>query len=121
MDWIWGVIGLGVGAGIGMVLGKRMDARGKEELTVRLHEVEGLQQRSLQNWREFCGCLTPVFPVFVGQIKAVIQETEQASAGLIQRFQAIAQKSREAAFETETLLSAGEGDGEENYSVGKIL
>ena len=121
MDWIWGIIGLGVGGGIGMVLGKRMEARGKEELALRLHEVEGLQQRSLQNWREFCGCLTPVFPVFVGQIKAVIQETEQASAGLIQRFQAIAQKSREAAFETETLLSAGEGDGEDNYSVGKIL
>ncbi|MCA9465586.1 MAG: hypothetical protein KC643_09090, partial [Nitrospira sp.] len=81
MDWMWGIIGLGVGAGIGIVLGRKAEVRGKEELAVRLEEVERLQQKSLQNWREFCGCLTPVFPVFVGQIKAVIQETEQASAG----------------------------------------
>lgn len=121
IDWVWGMTGLGIGLGIGLVWGKTIGRQGKQELAKRLQTAEGLQQQSLQNWRDFCGCLTPVFPVFVGQIKAVIQETEQAAAGLIQRFQAIAQKSRQAAVETEALLSAGEGSGEEDYSVGKIL
>ena len=121
MDWVWGMTGLGIGVGIGLVWGKNIAGQGKQELAKRLQTAEELQQQSLQNWRDFCGCLTPVFPVFVGQIKAVIKETEQAAAGLIQRFQAIAQKSRQAAAETEALLAAGEGKGEENYSVRKIL
>jgi len=120
-DWLWGIVGLGSGIGIGLLYWRRVESRGKQALETRLRQMESLQQQAQQNWREFCGCLTPVFPVFVGQIKAVIQETEQASAGLIQRFQAIAQKSRQAALETEALLSAGEGKGEEDYSVAFIL
>ena len=53
--------------------------------------------------------------------EAVIQETEQASAGLIERFRKISQQARESAFETETILSMGEGDGEDCMSVEAIL
>ena len=66
-------------------------------------------------------CLAPRIPVYVGQLKAVIQETEQASAGLIERFRKISQQARESAFETETILSMGEGDGEDCMSVEAIL
>jgi methyl-accepting chemotaxis protein len=63
-----------------------------------------------------------VFPVFVGQIKAVIQETEQAAAGLIQRFQAISRNAREQVEETESLLKMGEGHGgKDEYTVDRIL
>jgi methyl-accepting chemotaxis protein len=63
-----------------------------------------------------------VFPVFVGQIKAVIQETEQAAAGLIQRFQAISRNAREQVDETEALLNVGEGrGGKDEYTVDRIL
>ena len=52
----------------------------------------------------------------------MIQETEQASAGLIQRFQKISQQARESASETETILNMGEGSGaEDEMSVERIL
>jgi methyl-accepting chemotaxis protein len=63
-----------------------------------------------------------VFPVFVAQIKAVIQETEQAAAGLIQRFQGISRIAREQVEETEELMHMGEGHGgKDEYTVDRIL
>ena len=76
-----------------------------------------------RSWREFGQVLTPLLPVFIGQMKSVIQETEEASAGLIQRFQKISQRAREQAFEAETLLNMGEGSNpsEDDLSVEGIL
>lgn len=58
----------------------------------------------------------------MAQIKSVIQETELAAGGLIQRFQRIAQQAQEQASETESLLKMSEGKrGEGEYSVERIL
>ena len=122
VDWIMYVSLLVAGGGMGYALAfKKWHAHVRvleQQLRDRVHS----QRRSLQNWKEFCGCLAPVFPVFVGQIKAVIQETEQAAAGLIQRFQAISRNAREQVEETESLLKMGEGNGgKEEYTVDRIL
>ncbi len=111
-----------VGCGIGYALGIRKGQTQIRRMEQQLEEAVQIQQRSLDNWKAFCGCLAPVFPVFVGQIKAVIQETEQAAAGLIQRFQAISRTAREQVEETEALLNVGEGHGgKDEYSVERIL
>src|SRR5690606_5099088 len=50
------------------------------------------------------------------------QETEQAAAGLIQRFQGISRTAKEQVEETEFLLDMGEGKaGKDEYTVERIL
>ena len=121
IDWmIWGGLLL-MGGGIGFVMGSRQKQSGRSDHDELIREAEQKLADAQQNWKEFCACLAPMLPVYVGQLKAVIQETEQASAGLIQRFQKISQQARESAFETETILSMGEGDGEDGMSVEAIL
>ena len=120
IDWImWGAF-LVVGCGVGYVLGSRIGQSQIADLKRRLQESEKMQIKAQQHWKDFCGCLAPVFPVFVGQLKAVIQETEQAASDLIHRFKKISQQARESAFETETILNMGEGNGDE-MSVERIL
>ncbi len=121
IDWmIWGALLL-VGGGVGYVLGGRTGQSRIGDLEQKVREADETLANAQQNWKEFCGCLAPMLPVYVGQLKAVIQETETASAGLIQRFQKISQQARESAFETETILSMGESDGDEGMSVEAIL
>lgn len=121
IDWIiWGGLLL-MGGCIGFVLGSRKGQSSSHDYEERIREAEQKLADAQQNWKEFCACLAPMLPVYVGQLKAVIQETEQASAGLIQRFQKISQQARESAFETETILSMGEGDGDDGMSVEAIL
>jgi methyl-accepting chemotaxis protein len=111
-----------VGGGVGYFIGSRTGKSKIESLEKQLKRSEQNQVKARENWKEFCGCLAPVFPVFVGQLKAVIQETEQAASGLIQHFQKISQQAREQAHETETILNMGEGHGpEEEMSVERIL
>lgn len=120
IDWMmWGICLL-VGGGVGYGLARRASQSKVGDLERQLQEAAMVQAKVQQNWKEFCACLAPTFPVFVGQLKAVIQETEQAAGGLIQRFQKISQQARESAFETETILSMGEGDGD-GMSVEAIL
>ncbi len=120
IDWmIWGAFLL-VGCGVGYVLAGRIRESRIGDLEQQVHDANAALAAAQQNWKEFCECLAPMLPVYVGQLKAVIQETEQASAGLIQRFQKISQQARESAFETETILSMGEGDGD-GMSVEAIL
>lgn len=122
VDWIVWMCVLGVGGGIGYSLGIRKGRVHIRLLEEQLQNGVHAQRRSLENWKAFCHCLAPVFPVFVGQIKAVIQETEQAAAGLIQRFQAISRNAREQVTETEALLNMGEGHGgKDEYTVDRIL
>ncbi len=121
IDWmIWGALLL-VGGGVGYVLGGRTGQSRIGDLEQKIREANETLANAQQNWKEFCGCLAPMLPVYVGQLKAVIQETETASAGLIQRFQKISQQARESAFETETILSMGESDGDDGMSVEAIL
>ncbi len=63
-----------------------------------------------QSWQAFGRALTPLLPVFVGQMKSVIQETGDACAGLISRFQTISKRAREQAIETETLMNTSESE-----------
>ncbi|MEZ4342635.1 MAG: methyl-accepting chemotaxis protein [Nitrospirales bacterium] len=122
MEWFVGTAGLMTGLGIGWWLGARSRQTTIDTLVTQARTAEEAQQRSMKNWREFCRCLAPLLPVFVAQIKSVIQETELAAGGLIQRFQRIAQQAREQAFETESLLKMSEGNsGEGAYSVERIL
>lgn len=91
-------------------------------LEQQLQEAIQAQRRWLENWKAFCQCLAPVFPVFVAQIKAVIHETGQAADGLIQRFQAISRNAREQVEETEALLLMANGHGgKDDYTVERIL
>ena len=121
-DWmVWmGVVV--AGAGIGYALGARSRQMRISLLQKKLQESMQAQRRSLENWKAFCQCLSPVFPVFVAQIKAVIQETGQAADGLIHRFQAISRNAREQVEETEALLNMAEGrGGKDEYTVDRIL
>ena len=121
IDWItWGIF-LIVGSAIGYYLGNSSAQSRIEKLEKRVKKSEDAQSAAQKNWKEFCGCLAPVFPVFVSQLKAVIQETEQAASGLIQRFQKISQQARESAFETETILNMGETAENDEMSVERIL
>ena len=122
VDWMMWIGLLVVGGGIGYALATKKEQRHIRLLKQQLQDAVHTQRRSMENWKAFCHCLAPVFPVFVGQIKAVIQETEQAAAGLIQRFQAISRHAREQVEETEALLNMGEGHGEmDEYTVERIL
>jgi len=122
VDWILWMSLLLIGGLGGYVLGLR-----KERVHIRLLEKQlqrgvHAHRRSLEDWKTFCSCLAPVFPVFVGQIKAVIQETERAAAGLIQRFQAISQNAREQVDEIESLLNMGKDyGGNDEYTVDRVL
>jgi methyl-accepting chemotaxis protein len=90
-------------------------------LECQLREAAEAQAKDQYNWKEFCRCLAPVFPVFIGQLKAVIQETEEAAAGLIERFQKISQQARQSAFETESILNMNETGEDNEMSVERIL
>jgi methyl-accepting chemotaxis protein len=110
------------GAGIGYALGARSGQRRIHLLEKKLQEGIHAQRRSLENWKAFCQCLAPVFPVFVAQIKSVIQETGEAADGLIQRFKAISRNAREQVEETEALLNMADGrGGKDEYTVDRIL
>ena len=122
IDWMmWGIF-LIVGGGGGYILGRRAQGSQIEELEKELNASKEMQRQASKHWKEFCGCLAPVFSVFVGQLKGVIQETEEAASGLIQHFQQISRRAKEQAFETEAILNMGEGaGGEDDYSVERIL
>lgn len=110
IDWmVWGTFLIVVG-GSGYVLGRRAGQSGIKNLKNQLEESEKRQIQASQDWKDFCGYLAPVFPVFVGQLKAVVQETEQAASDLIQHFQQISQQAREQASETEAILNREEGN-----------
>ncbi|GJL69780.1 MAG: hypothetical protein NPIRA06_24150 [Nitrospirales bacterium] len=121
-DWMVCMGVVMVGTGIGYALGAKSRQTRIHMLEKQLQEGIQAQRRWLENWKAFCQCLAPVFPVFVGQIKAVIQETGQAADGLIQRFQAISRNAREQVEETEALLNMAEGHGgNDDYTVDRIL
>ena len=95
IDWILCGVLLILGGGGGYVLGNRVGQSQMAGLKRQLEERVKIQTNAHKNWKDFCGCLAPVFPVFVGQLKAVVQETEQAASGLIQQFQKISQQAHE--------------------------
>ncbi|WP_447968353.1 methyl-accepting chemotaxis protein [Nitrospira sp. M1] len=108
VDWWWVMGALCVGVLVGY-FGRRHQSESfsSGDESIRNDELE--QQRHVtQSWQAFGRALTPLLPVFVGQMKSVIQETEEAASGLIQRFQTISTRAREQASEAEALLVAGE-------------
>lgn len=123
IDWILCGVLLILGGGGGYVLGNRVGQSQMAGLKRQLEERVKSQTNAQKNWKDFCRCLAPVFPVFVGQLKAVVQETEQAASGLIQHFQKISQQAHEQASETEAMLNMSEGNGsdDEPMSVESIL
>ncbi len=121
IDWMIGSVFLIIGAIGGYILGRRSGESRIADLEQEARNLAMGLANAQQYWKDFCGCLTPIFPVFVGQLKAVIQETEQAASGLIQRFQKISQQARESASETETILSMSEKGEGEGMTVERIL
>ncbi|GJL66574.1 MAG: hypothetical protein NPIRA05_15450 [Nitrospirales bacterium] len=107
-SWWWVLGALCIGVLVGYA-GKRnpspSSSRSKEDVS---HDELEKKLRISKSWQAFGRALTPLLPVFVGQMKSVIQETEEAASGLIQRFQTIATRAREQASEAEAILLAGE-------------
>ena len=124
-NWWWVLAALFTGLVVGYVA-KGRKSKTAESLadwnTVHDDSLERERQIS-RSWRAFGQALTPLLPVFVGQMKSVIQETEEASAGLIARFQKISQRAREQALETEAILKMGESSdpSKSDISVEGIL
>ena len=98
-----------VGAATGFALARRNQQGQASHVERESQKQIGKAHHSIKSWQEFGASLTPLLPVFVGQMKSVIQETELAAANLIERFQTISRRAREQAFEAETLLQMGEG------------
>ena len=98
-----------VGAASGFALARRNRQEHVSQMEREKQQQLGKAHHSIKSWQEFGASLTPLLPVFVGQMKSVIQETELAAANLIERFQTISRRAREQAFEAETLLQMGEG------------
>jgi len=80
----------------------------------RMTQLEASHQQAMKtvegatgSLQQVGGCLAPMLPVFVSQLKSVVQETEQAAAGLIERFQAIVQRAKEQAAEAICFLHMG--------------
>ena len=105
--FVVGALFVGVATGFALARRNQQDQVSQVERE-KQHQL-GKAHRSIKSWQEFGVSLTPLLPVFVGQMKSVIQETELAAANLIERFQTISRRAREQAFEAETLLQMGEG------------
>ena len=70
IDWmIWGGLLL-LGGGGGYVLGSRKEQVGGFDHEERPSESEQKLSEAQQNWKEFCGCLAPMLPVYVGQFES---------------------------------------------------
>ena len=108
-NMLWVVGAFLIGLAIGYTLTRRKQAEQTSQLESEGQQQLGKAQQAVKSWQEFGTSLTPLLPVFVGQMKSVIQETELAAANLIERFQTISRRAREQAFEAETLLQMGEG------------
>ncbi|MCA9472429.1 MAG: methyl-accepting chemotaxis protein [Nitrospirales bacterium] len=124
-NWWWVGGAFVVGGVFGALCKRRVS--GVDQTSVQpqwVSEHEFQKERSIAtSWEAFARALTPLLPVFVAQMKSVIKETEEASNGLIQRFQKISQRAREQASETEALINMGESssDSEDDSSVEGIL
>jgi len=122
-SWWWVLGALCTGVLVGYV-GKRPPAAPSSG---REHDISDEElEREIhvsKSWQMFGRALTPLLPVFVGQMKSVIQETEEAASGLIQRFQTISTRARAQASEAEALLLAGEAidSSGTDFSVEAIL
>lgn len=122
-SWWWVLGALCTGVLVGYV-GKRNPSESSSRCDEHIsHEALEKEIHVSKSWQAFGRALTPLLPVFVGQMKSVIQETEEAASGLIQRFQKIATRAREQASEAEALLLAGEAidSSGTDFSVEGIL
>ena len=75
-----------------------------------------------RTWEEFAHCASPLLPVLVEQLKAVIQQTESAALELCGRFQRISQRAQEQAGQAEHLVSgSGREEGGSQVTVETVL
>ena len=121
--WVWIIGALSIGIMLGyFTRGCIQSSTTQTEEQVPNNELERAQTIS-KSWHDFGQSLIPLLPVFVGQMKSVIKETEDACSGLIERFQTISRRAREQALETETMLTMGEtsDSSEMDTSVDGIL
>ena len=122
-NFLWVLVSLLIGMAIGYGVARRTQKQDMLNLKNENKRQLSKVKQVVNSWENFGTSLNPLLPVFVGQMKSVIQETELAAANLIQRFQDISQRAKEQALEMEALLQMGEGksaSGEE-ISVEGIL
>ena len=120
-QWIWILGAFVIGAGAAYHVTARKWKQRLAIVEANLQAQLRQEQEGTQNWFQLGGCVSQLIPVLVGQLKSVIQETEEAASGLIGRFQGIARRAKEQAFEATTLSCMGESSDGDNASVEAIL
>lgn len=120
-NWWWVIGGFGCGVVLASFVVTRIWQNRVVCLTQEFEEQLHQEKSSTKKWENLGACSAQLIPVFVGQLKSVIQETENAAAGLIERFQAIARRAKDQAHEAASLLRAGEEGEEGEVSVQRIL
>jgi len=118
-NWWWVAGALLGGAGVAYAWTMKIWKR-RMALLLADHQTHIIREKEgAQAWFELGGCVTKLIPVFVNQLKSVIQETETAAAGLIERFQGIAARARAQAAEAAVLVTKDREH--EGVSVDAIL
>ena len=122
-NWWWVCGALVMGGAVGYLSKRQASTVAPPHVQTEPNEELQKERSIATSWQAFGRALTPLLPVFVAQMKSVIKETEEASAGLIERFQKISQRAKEQAGEAEALINMGEssGDSGDDPSVEGIL
>lgn len=120
-NWWWVISAVLGGAAIAHGATSRAWQKRTRKLVAEYESQLAQERECTTTWAKVGACANQLFPVFIGQLKSVVKETEAAAAGLIERFQGIARRAREQAHEASTLLHMGEGTGDGQVSVAGIL
>ena len=103
-DVLCGVMaGAGVVGGVSVVYWRRKIAHIQAALEEQLRQSQSGEAR----WKQFALGASAVLPVFIEQLKAVVEQTEEAALSLTTRFDTISQRAKEQAVESTLVLGAG--------------
>lgn len=114
VEWWWGIGGMGATCAATFLWTQR---RWKARLAAAEAKAEAEQAKltaCCQAWTELAGCASPLLPVLVEQLKAVVTQTEAAVLELCGRFQRISQRAQEQAGQAAHLVSGSRRDEDGN-------
>ncbi|TAJ08330.1 MAG: hypothetical protein EPO61_09495 [Nitrospirae bacterium] len=122
VGWMGMIIGLLAGGGLAAGLVWRVWRQRLEAERAQAQAEQAAIEARCRAWEEFANCASPLLPVLVEQLKAVIQQTESAALELCGRFQRISQRAQAQAGQAEHLVSgAGRENGGSQITVETIL